>query len=1027
MGAKLQKGGYAMKQAITVIAMMTVILCLAVPGVLRADDTDIYGCVRVDVDPNVLIIFDTSRSMDAADVYTYDQPYDPSTTYEGSYVTNGVYIHSVDMEIDAWRAWPVNRDTLVPKAVAPLDVNEIGCEIYKETLLTKGWAARAQEQFVSWDDYRCASNKDYPDIKYHELALGNFLNYQEIMGSFRTRIDVAKEVIIQLINATEKVRFGLMRFNDNNQGGRIIAECGSDKTTLINTINSLVAGGYTPLAETLAEAGLYFAGMNSWYNDGVTYTSPMQYRCQKNYIIIMTDGEPTEVTDSRLTSGTYINNNTIGSNYLDDVAKYLYENDCNPTLGTGTDFEKQNIVTYTIGFKTQDQLLQDTAFNGGGQYFPANNTSELSAAFGEIIHATRESNVVFVSPVVPISSMNRSYAGNYLYLGLFKPMPSGRWRGNIKKYGLGPDGEILDVDGLEATTPDGKIKDNARSYWSSGYPDGPDVDEGGAGEVLLNQTTRNLYTYMGSQNSLIDLDNQFSMDHITNDDLHVSSDTERENVINEVYGEVGERWRLGDILHSQPIVVHYDTNGDKVLDASFIFAGSNDGMMHCFDDSDGSEVWGFIPPDQLPRLSLLLNSNHDYFVDGSPVVYQAEGQKILFFGERRGGDHYYALDVATAASPTWLYKIEPNILGGGDAQLGQSWCKPEIHKVKTGNEADPEHTVFLLAGGYDNTNQDRASPAATDSVGRAVFTVKVSDGTVSTLDFNAANYPAMTHSIVEVSGFDTDADEFMNRAYAGDLGGHMFAFEDDDGDGTWSVRKLFSASTVDGVQRKIFYAPDAVEEPFGELIFFGTGDRADPRETGVENRFYVVKNEWVASESSTTLSESDLVDVTGDLIQLGTAEQKAQVQRALETSKGWYIRLENPGEKVTASPTVFGGVVYFTTYTPSPEGTIVNPNDPCEAPTASGVARLYAVDYLTGAAVLDYSPTVEIDRETGRAAKLGKLDRSKVIGWGIPSAPVVAVLESGAKIFLGVEGGVVQETPVAKTDMNIFYWRQIFF
>jgi hypothetical protein len=94
-------------------------------------------------------------------------------------------------------------------------------------------------------------------------------------------------------------------------------------------------------------------GKKSWFNDGngydsdcynngngcYQYTTPMQYRCQKNYIILMTDGEPTYDQSSKLSSGTYINGDTIGdydndgndpgsygsygSDYLDDVAKYL--------------------------------------------------------------------------------------------------------------------------------------------------------------------------------------------------------------------------------------------------------------------------------------------------------------------------------------------------------------------------------------------------------------------------------------------------------------------------------------------------------------------------------------------------------------------------------------------------------------------------------------------------------------------------------------------------------------------------------
>jgi type IV pilus assembly protein PilY1 len=81
----------------------------------------------------------------------------------------------------------------------------------------------------------------------------------------------------------------------------------------------------------------------------------------------------------------------------------------------------------------------------------------------------------------------------------------------------------------------------------------------------------------------------------------------------------------------------------------------------------------------------------------------------------------------------------------------------------------------------------------------------------------------------------------------------------------------------------------------------------------VVNRIYAVKNDWTATSP---LTETDLVDVTSNLIQLGTAEQKEQVRNDLNAKKGWFIRLLNAGEKVVASPRVYGGVVYFTTYTP---------------------------------------------------------------------------------------------------------------
>jgi len=1017
-----------MKWFATTIAM---ILCLGT-AVAFADDTAIYGTTSASVEPNVLIIFDTSGSMDTKDVP--GEYYDKSVTYTGTKTPEAVY-----------RKTCRGRRRCQYDVFAS-DVADLNCPAAKTALETDGHV---------WDDVQDAGGGFACGGSTKDLYMGNWLNYDAAGGGdLRRRVDVAKEVITALINDTSNVRFGLMRFNYEN-GGRMVENIGASKADLISSVAALNTSDWTPLAETLAEAGLYYAGKPSWFN-GVTYTSPIQNRCQKNYIILMTDGEPTRDGDWRLSSGNYINNDKIGDydkdgneaggamDYLDDVAAYLFENDLRSDLGTaGESFQRQNVITYTIGFQSEQALLDDTATNGGGQYYTANSISGLKEAFKEIIAAIADVNAVFVSPVVPVSRMNRTFAGNSLYVGCLKHQTSGRWAGNIKKYGLGAYGELLDVNGNEATLADGTIKDNAQSYWSL-QADGSDVLLGGIGGVLLEQGSRNLYTYLGSNSDLTDSSNRFATANagLTLARLDVADSTEKDAVIDDIYGS-GKSWILGDILHSQPAVIHYDTDADGALDDAYIYAGGNDGVMHAFLDSDGSEQWGFIPPDQLSRLKRLSDSitTHDYYLDGPPVVYEGATQKILFFGERRGGSNYYALDVTAPASPAWLYQIAPGHLVGTDgdnngtadgaaATLGQSWGNAIKGRIKTG--VSTSETVFLLGGGYDE-NQDNQSPAAADTVGRAVFTVDVTDGSVSSLNVNAGNNLAMTHSIVDVSGFDSNGNGYLNRVYAGDLGGSIWAFEDDSnaagtatsGDGLWTSRKLFSAGAIDSVQRKIMYAPDTTLEIFGDMIFFGTGDRADPEETGVVNRIYAIKNEWTAPATFVTLTENDLVDVTDNLLYLGNATQRADTETALKNSKGWFIRLENPGEKVTASVTVFAGVVYFTTYTP--ETGAAAPADVCAAASGRGEARLYAVNYLTGAAAYDWSTEEEknVEGEIVGAGK-GKKDRSKLIGTSIPSAPVIAVLPGGARMYIGVEGGVSKQDPVSVADVNTYYWRQIF-
>ncbi len=161
------------------------------------------------------------------------------------------------------------------------------------------------------------------------------------------------------------------------------------------------------------------------------------------------------------------------------------------------------------------------------------------------------------------------------------------------------------------------------------------------------------------------------------------------------------------------------------------------------------------------------------------------------------------------------------------------------------------------------------------------------------------------------------------------------------------------------------------------------------------NRIYAVRNDWENSVTFTTLTETDLVDVTDNLIQLGTDIEKEAAAVSLENSRGWFFELENPGEKIISSVIVYNGVLYFTTYEPESEDAD-DPADPCDEAGGLGISRFYAVDYLTGGAVRDFDEsTTETDGE-GNTVAYGKNDRSKVIGSSIASAPVVSVFKSGA-------------------------------
>lgn len=975
--------------------VLVLVLVAALPA--RADDTSIYGTQPVNIQPNVLIIFDNSGSMDEKDVPS--EPYDAATAYTGDYDANAVYS----------RRWSWSLDDYVWEKFIN-DVDSIGCIPVRDTLKSQGYT---RDYLTS--TYSCGGYTRY------RLRTGNYMNFEDSPGVIlQTRLKVAQEVVRQLLADIDGVRFGLMVFHET-EGGYVKDACGTANSVISDHVAALEADAWTPLAETLAEAGLYFAGAGSHFNGAMVYDSPIQHRCQKNYVIIVTDGEPTKDDNPILYNLNYYDGKKIGdydddgreftdsgsvaypypydgTDFLDDVAGFLYNTDMDTVMGSGTSFEKQNIITHTIGFKIHHDLLHRTGTLGGGSYHTANTASSLKEAFVQIISTIVEESTVFVAPVVPVNRLKRTADGDYIFLAFFKPTQLGEWMGNLKKYGLGSSGEILDATGAVAVNADGTLKDNVRSYWTQLGNDGADVTKGGAGERIQLQSDRTFYTYTGTNPALTDASNRFEA---TNDAIGVDASLITE-VINGVHG-----WPIGSIIHSEPAVVHYSST------ASMIYFGSNDGLFRCINDANGEELWAFVPPGQLSRLFRLPDNNYDYYVDGTPVVtYGARvagtdlfAPATVLVGERRGGSRYYALDISDYNAPRWKYDIQEGVLGTDGETLGQSWGTPRVCRVRL--TADTEAEVFVLPGGYDN-QQDPPTYAASDTVGRALFAVKVADGTVVGLNVNAGNWSAMTHSFVDVRVVDHDADGLTTRVYAGDMNGQVFVIADDvtvtvieEGlvptkdveekvpDGTWTYRnRLFS-----GGVGKIFYAPAVADsEESVETLFFGTGDRAAPGETSDTNRFFAVYNTWLDSD----LTLDHLLDVTAVGVDYGDD---------LKTRKGWYITFSNPGEKVVSQALVDSGVVYFTTYTPTPEDGSTDPSvDPCAGSGARGVGRLYAVS------TLDAQPITDWGGDSGKT-------RSITLP---PDLPIAVPIIKNRKIYVGAKSW-----DLPKNDrVEYFYWKQ---
>ena len=584
--------------------------------------------------------------------------------------------------------------------------------------------------------------------------------------------------------------------------------------------------------------------------------------------------------------------------------------------------------------------------------------------------------------------------------------------------------------------------------------DGRAVARGGAGQLIPgflggansigdgnSATTRTVFTESAAGTTLIDL--SVTNAAIVQADLSAATLAEAEDLVRwlrgqdvddqDVDSDVTEArdWIMGPPLHSRPLPINFGARapGYTVNNPDIrIYMGSDDGFMHSFRNTDalggesGEEDWAYMPREVMDAVSVLRSnspaSDHPYTVDGAPSAYIVDtdgdgnigldgfgnpdpsDKVLLFFGLRRGGNSYYALDVTDPDSPAMLWKLTNT---GDFSELGMSFSTPRVSTVKFGPTSTP---VIIFGGGYD---PDKDSGTANDNEGNAIFIVNALTGALvwkATLGGITGNqsstlyhHSAMVDSIPsDLAILDTNADGNIDRLYVGDTGGTVWRVDLPEGAADNRVDWFVSAvanlglddiSPVAGSNdRRFFHRPDFVpsSDDFGpfDAVIIGSGDRADPRDTASSNWLYMLKDRNTVTGAVATpafnhgdyhssLNALGLGDITDTCI----TDDVCFAQENL--TNGWKLELEGTGEKVLAPALTAFGTIFFTSFLP--EGSGAETGTIC-APSEGG-GRLYAVNINNGAPANNYNDTgVSADAIT-------KIDRfSTLASGGIPAEVV---------------------------------------
>ena len=269
---------------------------------------------------------------------------------------------------------------------------------------------------------------------------GNYLNwvYYHATDAQRaeqprvTRIQVLKLVLTDVVNSSNRIRFGLTVYQ-NDHGGSIIGNCGSNPSSLRAQIAGITANAWTPTGEAMETVLDYFR------NDGPN--AVIEQQCQHNFLVVVTDGYPTmdrEVSgylwdadgDGRdpgncASIGAPLDESNNCSDHMDDVAYYLAHNDLRTDMP-----DTQSVYTYVVGYHVDAPLLQDTATNGNGLYFTAENADELRQS---IEYAVQDIiRRISAGSAVAVVSTERG-TEDRLFRGKFMPLS---WDGYLESYAL---------------------------------------------------------------------------------------------------------------------------------------------------------------------------------------------------------------------------------------------------------------------------------------------------------------------------------------------------------------------------------------------------------------------------------------------------------------------------------------------------------------------------------------------------------------------------------------------------------------
>lgn len=779
------------------------------------------------------------------------------------------------------------------------------------------------------------------DYSWSYCVANNTNNWRTLIDAHPdTKMNIAKQAMIGLIDSNRDLRFGLFSFRDQlaNIGGAERGQAGvlrrpigsvksdADRNALVAAIDGLYGRTATPLAEGLLEITRYYAGQTSLYGLNkdaagrlLPYTSPIQYRCQRNFTIVITDGDATN--DDNL-PGTQ----RAGGDGNAAIAPIAYVSRDGQGAAAARTFsvctqasavaDDSHNVTCPTRYEANDALR---VFNGCNDPSPDCN-NRPSAIRDVAMYANRADLRVggvdldgksFDDPKFARQNM-MTYTVGFAVDNLV--LPSTAFVGGGKYYKAANRKELTDslndalssignvvsnaggaaASGTMLATADRFFRPlfHATGWWGElrcdellgGALAGPCKPNAGA--VIPGHQSRNIHSAGAAAAFAFSAAGMAAMDAEQLASLG-ATDAERKNVVNYLRGQdiAGYRPRpngvLGDIVDGQPLVIGkpggQTTDGDypafkaKNDKRGMVFVGANDGMLHGFAVADMTEFFAFVPSPVYPRLKRLTSADygngasnpHTYFVNGAlrqqDLKLNKKWMTLLVGGLAQGGRGYFALDASSQAGMSSASAVKWEFTGKHDADLGYTFGAPIIYNVRT--SAASAVPVVIVANGYESDFAGDASPAPAKR--SALYLLDADDGSLRKKIIAPSGA-----GLSSPAGVDYPFNGVLDYVYAGDDSGKLWRFDLTDpqigvpGGAAPEPKLIFDAGPAHPIIMRpaVRVLKNAAGDWLGNLVIFGTGRLlrdADRTDTATQTIYAVLDK---MQNHDTTVGRASLVE-----------------------------------------------------------------------------------------------------------------------------------------------------------------------